>query len=913
MKGFRFASAVGIVILATLPLGAFEGPDSKGSTTDEPFQKEQWPQARTLVWANPGTSGSMQTARNWTEYTSTADYLAEKKGRPATNPPDRKTDIIVPDSPDGQSYAVACMARRTGDDDHPQWDLRHITIGRGAGLDGGCEFSRGRPVYSRAQGPDTLLGIYGNVIVNDGGFIYGPHVFLGDKHTYFRIGNSPEPLGRSWVIRKSNDASVTLLSRKYELADGVTVRSGRLVLPSGSHLCFGVGFQARIELKKQCDIGTFRKEEYVHVHKTGALELHSGSRIGRTRQPETIVADLRIEGLLQIGRPGEKCDRPAVIELGMAEGNGGFLEQHGGFYIHPLARVKNFGRLAITSYRRDSPATSNKGISLFLEEAVDFGDVSIDYLRTGGIAANDAKTAKAATARASFGKHCAAEGDALISELHLVDFRGGAGTVEFVDGLKTDCKILFPHAGRLMVRSKGNRTLQSFDLACVHAVTIGGERTQFNPKRPLPEKQEELRRLNALWADVPGKGQYGKYGQQQWPDCPVMIWARPGTSGVLSVGPNWLDETGTPYFEVPVMSQRGVGSDIPSIDMLLPAANTRYGASGGVLSPVRHLTIEQNACYVSGCPIGGNFWMKHGSGISNFPGRFDNKQPGLHRFLLFPGKRIPCRGQGIQAPLVDSRLAVYSQYGYFSTGDDSTLELIGQVAASADRLSIEGTGAMIISEGSELLDGSRSSLWIKHGATLALLPDAFAGTEMTQQRPKCHACMIVGGTLMIGLPDRPIRRDVRFPLCGIKKELINRNPSFSVRSTGCSFVLGPQGRFVIHNADPKKARVIFTMHDSERAIANDARYRAGASKSRDMALWNPEGIICYFGGRTDVNGIVFDKVCHGGIIVAPEARAKWKNVFYGENNLAEPERLYLDLNEEGPQELGRRVRQSREE
>jgi len=252
------------------------------------------------------------------------------------------------------------------------------------------------------------------------------------------------------------------------------------------------------------------------------------------------VADLRIEGLLQIGRPGEKCDQPAVIELGMAEGNGGFLTQHGGLYIRPSGRLKNFGRLAITSYHRDSPAAANKGISVFLEKAVDLGDVSIDYLRTGRIVATDDKTAKASAARASFGKHCGAEGDALFSELASIDLQGGQGTVEFVDGLKTDCNILFPHAGRLIVRGKGNRTLQSFDLASLHAVTIDGSRTEFNPKRPLTEKEKELREINALWADVPGKGQAGRYGDQQWPDCPVMIWARPGTSGVRSAGPNWL-------------------------------------------------------------------------------------------------------------------------------------------------------------------------------------------------------------------------------------------------------------------------------------------------------------------------------------------------------------------------------------
>ncbi|MBT3199490.1 MAG: hypothetical protein HN350_06195 [Phycisphaerales bacterium] len=860
---------------------------------------------RTLVWANPGKSGTMQSPRNWTQYASTADYLAKKDGRPAATPPDKNTDIILPDSPDGQSYVVACIERRKSDSGNTRLNCRHITIGKNAGLDGGCEFSRGRPAYLVGPNRETPIGVYGNVTVNDGGYIYGPHVFLGDKHTCFRIDKSPEPLGGAWVIDKSNDASVTLLSKKYELAGGITVRSGRLVLSSGAHLSFGAGRQGRIELKKHPKNRMPGKEEYVCVHRTGALEMHAGSCIGRARAPEAVVADLRIEGGLQIGRPGEKSGRPAVIELGLAKGGGGFLAQHGGLYICPWATFKNFGRLAITSYDRQSPASADKGISLFLEKAVDLGDVSFDYLRAGGIVAIDKKAARAATAGASFGKHCAARGDKLLAKLGLIRFSGGVGTVELVDGLKTECKILFPHAGRLIVRGRGNRTLQSFDLKSVHAVTINGKRTEFSAKRPLNDAEKQLRKTNALWGDTPGKGQYGKYGKQEWPDCTVAIWARPGESGACAVGPNWLDETGTPHFASPLVLRREVGSDTPPVDVLMPASESPYLAvdsytRGGDRSPLqRHVTIERNACYGTINNIHGNLWMKYGSGMNGLTGskggEFANLQPGLHRFLRFDGKRIPYRGRGVQAPLVDSYTATLAQFGYFAAGRGGTLELIGQIRSAGDRLSIGGTGATIISDGSELHEGSRSALWILEGATLALLQDAFAGTEMTQQRPQCYASMIVSGTLMIGLPDRPIVRDTRFALSGIRRDLINRDPGFSVRSTGSSFVLGRQGRFVIHSADPKKARVIFTLHDSKRALARDAAYRAKASKARDMTLWNPEGIVCYFAGRTEIDGILFDKVYPGGIIATPEARAKWKNVFYGRDNLAAPEKLYSDL------------------
>lgn len=60
------------------------------------------------------------------------------------------------------------------------------------------------------------------------------------------------------------------------------------------------------------------------------------------------------------------------------------------------------------------------------------------------------------------------------------------------------------------------------------------------------------------------------------------------------------------------------------------------------------------------------------------------------------------------------------------------------------------------------------------------------------------------------------------------------------------------------------------------------------------------------GGKAD--DMVFDNVLEGGIMVSAEQRAKWKNVFHGQHNLAEPDKLYWDLNKEGPQEIGNRVK-----
>lgn len=890
MKFTCFASTLMIGILTTAALHAAIGADLTGFSDDEPCVKEKWSEARVLVWTKPGTSGSAMSSGSWTQYASTADYLAKKEGTPARTPPDKDTDLILPDAPDGKPYAAGYTIdsfRRKGGLDHPQLICRHLTVGKGAGLDGGSRTSRGRASYGRHLGQDTAMAVYGNVTVKDGGYIYGPRYFLGDKHTSFHMGKSPEPLDKSWIIRKTNSASLTLLGGRHDLAEGVAIESGRLVLHSNCQLGFNAGYDARIAIKKLRSATGLRRGGYVYVHKNAALEMRAGSRIGRITEPEDPVADFRIEGLLQIGRPGDKKDKPAVLELGMGEGDGGFLRQYGGLYILRTAKVANFGKLAITSHKRDAKASASKGVSVFLEKTVDLGEASFDYLRPGGIAAVDVKTAKASVAGAAFGEHCGAEGDKLFSKFDVIDFPGGVGTVEFVDGLTTDCKILFPHAGRLMVRGKGNRTLQSFDLKSVHAVTIDGKRTEFSAKRPLNDKEKELRKRNVLWGDVPGKGQYGKYAKQEWPDCPVMIWARPGVSGGRYVGANWLDETGTPYFEVPLMSQRNVRSDNPPIDMLMPAAEVRYSAGGWGgggnegTPPSRHLTIEYNATYGITYNVQGNLWMKHGSGlVGKHRGRFFNEQPNVHRFIRFDGDRA-----GGKDKLIESRDAVIGQWGDFAAGEGSTLEMIGQIRSAADRLYIRGSGTFILSEGSFLSDGNRSAISIAPGSTLALLQDARVGYEATFQRG-CCASVWIGGTLMIGLPDKPIRKDMPLYLSGVTEDLINRGPGGGMRIAGTSFVLSDKGRFAVHSADPKKARVIFKMHDSERAKDAGKRYNRDGRSG---------GLICYFGGKAELNGVMFDNVHPGGIIAPPAARKTWKNIFYGKNNLAEPEKLYWNV------------------
>jgi len=859
-----------------------------GTTGDEPSLKEQWPPARTLVWAKPGEGGTALEPGNWTQYASAADYAAGKGGRLADTRPDANTDVILPDAPDGRPYVVGCMVpakertRRASDAPALHLSCRHVTIGANAALDAGMRISRGRPVYSDWPYDDTPISIYGNVTVEDGGYIYAPLQFVGDKHTRFSMGKSPEPLGRSLLVRKAPEASVTILARQYDVVDGVTVESGRLVLTPETRLRINATVQARIALEKLRHLGHGRVEPYVWVHRGAAVEMQAGSRIGRVNPPDDVAADVRIEGLLQIGQAGQSNRDPAVIELTMAEGDGTFLNQPGGLYICPGAEIRNFGGLSITAGNPDK-TEADKGVSIFVEEPVDFGRVDVDYLRAGGIAAADPIAAKEALADATFGEHCAVTGDAMYSTIELTTFHGGFGTVEFVDGLCTQCEILFPLGDRLIVRSQGKRITQSFDLGSVHAVEIDGVQTEFNPKRSLTDVEERLREVNALWADVPGEGQIGNYGRQDWPEVPLMVWRRPGESGTRFVGPNWVDQTGRPCFEPPVATDF-TGPNAPLADVLLPAADVFYQAVGDRPQwTMRHMTIENNAFFHLTYELRGNLWMKDGSGMhAPWFGKYDNPEPGVHRFLRFDGMRMVRSSREIGEPhRVEATDARLSQWGAYGTAAGGTLEIIGKNQVN-DQFRVFGEGKLIISENSYLAPALRASFSINPGATVVLLQDASISYE-TIAKQNGSASVWVGGTLMIGTPQRPVTRDMLFAVCGVEEELIERQAAGGLRTPGVSLLVSKEGRLVMHTADPTKARLVFKMYDSEKA------------RQRGKQYGDPKGIVLDFEGKTELNGVVFDNVVEGGIMFSPEQRATWQNVSYGEHNLAEPEKLYWDL------------------
>ena len=71
-------------------------------------------------------------------------------------------------------------------------------------------------------------------------------------------------------------------------------------------------------------------------------------------------------------------------------------------------------------------------------------------------------------------------------------------------------------------------------------------------------------------------------------------------------------------------------------------------------------------------------------------------------------------------------------------------------------------------------------------------PDSRIGMEIATMQ-EGRGSVWVGGTLMIGTPERPITRDMLFPVTGIEEDKIIRNPAGSGRTPGVSFLVSKEG------------------------------------------------------------------------------------------------------------------------
>ncbi|NJN05229.1 MAG: hypothetical protein HC814_00805 [Rhodobacteraceae bacterium] len=101
-------------LLATIALLLDAAGSSFAAAAQPAYQTETWPAGRTLTWASPGTSGDIGDATLWLE-----------GGKPATAPPDRNTDVVLP-------AAKAIYTVKGGRNNQ----VRHVTIEDNARITG---------------------------------------------------------------------------------------------------------------------------------------------------------------------------------------------------------------------------------------------------------------------------------------------------------------------------------------------------------------------------------------------------------------------------------------------------------------------------------------------------------------------------------------------------------------------------------------------------------------------------------------------------------------------------------------------------------------------------------------------------------------------------------------------------------
>jgi hypothetical protein len=478
---------------------------------------------------------------------------------------------------------------------------------------------------------------------------------------------------------------------------------------------------------------------------------------------------------------------------------------------------------------------------------------------------------------------------ALVLLANLPVHGGTRGTVEFVDGAKTECEILFkhPNCDRLVVRSLANSTLQSFDLNQV--ASINGQANR--PRRALSTEEKQERETNRLWADEVTAKQIGRYGKQTWEKQPVIVWAHPGESGDAMVGESWLDENGRPLKESPWEETEGENKKKKrgfNGDVLLPAAATQYKAiqSGNrdLLKPytVRHLTSERNASYNVRYTIAGNLWLKDGSdlGGGTQTGGFGDGKSNRQTFVRFCGMRWPGKKKRVSQD--EGEWAALSHWVYLDPGPGGSIEVIGKSGGAGDRLTVQ-SGTLIVSENSYIGNGNRGSFYTMPGTTAILLDGAGVGCP-DKIVSGANGTYGIAGKLLFGAPEHPLQRDLRFEGCLFNLDALSPNATPSQRTAGASFVLGTTGEMVIHSADPKKARVIFCPRPATAPVGNYVM-----QKGRRQT---PTQVTAVFAGKTTFNGVVFDGFYKGGIVVSPADRARWQNISFGNNNQGKPEELF---------------------
>jgi hypothetical protein len=378
--------------------------------------------------------------------------------------------------------------------------------------------------------------------------------------------------------------------------------------------------------------------------------------------------------------------------------------------------------------------------------------------------------------------------------------------------------------------------------------------------------------------------------KETWPKARLLVYAHAGKSlrrKDLMQPANWLED-GKP-------ATRPIDENT---DLYFPGADSRYRVNGDPKSTTvcRHITVGRNVGLGGQKfrPVHGNVWVKRGGSVPrifSFKGgrsvfvRNDNPKPKLDYPPYTPSL---WNERNLRPSNMSSHLRIEKH-------PDKSVEIMG-ASTTRDDLNLV-SGAFIVGPGSIFLPGDRSIQGIYPKAKLILLSGARFHKHGNQH---WHSEIVVAGALLAGTPDRPLTRSCYL---GLSYKAKGRNVPSHQRGkpNDRGLVVLKSGRLHVYSADPAKARLEIGWHG---IVGGSYAKLVGTGKKQEAKEFQaiPHKIDMVLLGDVRLNGVVFDYVMEGGILLPDvSARDKWKNIFYGRNNAAPPERLFKRY--DGPTEF----------
>jgi hypothetical protein len=361
-----------------------------------------------------------------------------------------------------------------------------------------------------------------------------------------------------------------------------------------------------------------------------------------------------------------------------------------------------------------------------------------------------------------------------------------------------------------------------------------------------------------LWPEDVQKTAYYK---ETWPKAPLYVWTVPGDKS--GKGPatdprdpaNWL-----------VDGKRPSAPPGEDCDVLFPQGSG-VRLQEDVRLSVRHLTVGEGVRVPKPLKIRplGNVWIKPGGRVEEVATFGGPKNV----FLRNDNRDWLSQGAGLANKIV------------FNKPIGASIEILGAVKAW-DEIGFF-CGTVIVGPDAALVPGNRSVQCVYPDARLVLM----SGSSFHKRGNQPYSNdLVVAGELLAGTPDRPLTRDctlgLSFKTKGQAGIVNNPNPG---GANDYGMVVNPGGKVLVYSADPKKARLVITWN----GLNSNQHQEAGGPDS------TPRHVDLVLQGRVDLDGVLFDHIRAGGILVADSAVRGRGVLAFGDHNEGGPDQLFKVL------------------